>query len=93
MAVASLKIESSLVLVAQLRNEHHLSMLQLLRLRVEASLPGDLAGETVPKPNVDVCDIVPIGKINLATAEDITTSVVSVHERPHVIVHLAVEYL
>jgi hypothetical protein len=48
------------ILLAYFINQANLSMLELFRLGIEPSLPGELLGETISQPDINVDDMIPI---------------------------------
>mmetsp|Transcript_7821 Transcript_7821/g.13108 ORF Transcript_7821/g.13108 Transcript_7821/m.13108 type:complete len:229 (+) Transcript_7821:2377-3063(+) len=85
--------ESLLVLLAHLLDEALLGVLQLLGLGVEASLPGQLPREAESEPDVEVGHVVSTRDLEQPALEEVPRLEVPVHQRPHVVVDLAVEDL
>jgi hypothetical protein len=54
-------------------------MLEIFGLGVVMLLPGELLGKGVPQPNINVDNMVSVGKVHLASFQHILNSMVSVH--------------
>lgn len=83
----------ALVLGHKLINETNLGVLEVFGLRVIVLLPGELLGERISQPDVNVDDMISVRKVHFARFQHILNSMVSVHQGPGVRLNLAVEDL
>ena len=69
----------SFILLAELICKLYLGILELLGPCVIVPLPGQLSAEAVPQPNVQICDMISIADVHVATTQQIFASMIPVH--------------